>query len=75
MDMGTARATLTTKLQASPAARVRFMNSLLGLLKDQGVDIDDAAAIKDLGLHLDLTDGKAWFDGSVASTNIITINH
>jgi hypothetical protein len=70
-----ARETLSAKLQSSPAARVRFMNSFLDLLKDQGVNIDDNAAIKDLGLHLDLTDGKKWFDGNVASTNIITINH
>lgn len=73
--MPNARETLSTKLQTSPAARVRFVNSFLELLKDQGVNIDDSAAIKDLGLHLDLTDGKKWFDGSVASTNIITINH
>ncbi len=70
-----AKEQLSTKLQQSPAARVRFMNSLLTLLKDQGVDIEDAKNLRDLGLHLDLTDGKKWFDGSVASTNIITINH
>lgn len=73
--MPNARETLSAKLQTSPAARVRFVNSFLDLLKDQGVNVDDAAAIKDLGLHLDLTDGRKWFDGSVASTNIITINH
>ncbi len=73
--MANARETLSTKLQSSPAARVRFINSFLDLLKDQGVNVDDAASIKDLGLHLDLTDGKKWFDGNVASTNIITINH
>lgn len=73
--MSNARQTLATKLQASPAARVKFMNSFLDLLKEQGVDIDNDAAISDLGLHLDLSDGKKWFDGSVESTNIITINH
>ncbi len=73
--MPSARETLSKNLVKSPAARVKFMNNFLDLLKGQGVDIEDASVLKDLGLHLDLTDGKKWFDGSVASTNIITINH
>jgi hypothetical protein len=75
VPMASARETLTKTLVASPAARVKFMSSLLDLLKTQGVDVADAATLKDLGLHLDLSDGRKWFDGSVASTNIITINH
>ncbi|WP_164116208.1 hypothetical protein [Sphingorhabdus sp. Alg239-R122] len=49
------------------------MSSFLNLLKEQGVDVDDDATIADFGLHLDLTDGKRWFNGSAASSAIITI--
>lgn len=70
-----AQATLKAKLTRSPVARVRFMTSLLGLLQDQGVDVENESVLKELGLNLDLSRGKEWFDGTSASTNIITINH
>ena len=48
---------------------------MLELLKKQGVDVENESVLKDLGLSLDLSNGRKWFDESVASTNIITINH
>ncbi|WP_175550280.1 hypothetical protein [Palleronia salina] len=49
------------------------MNSILSTMREQGVDVDSEAELKDLGLNMDLTDGHKFVDETVASTFIITI--
>ena len=65
-DAGALYGSVTTRDAAEAATEAGFTVNRGQVVLDR--------PIKDLGLHLDLTDGKAWFDGSVASTNIITIN-
>ena len=71
--MPTARETLKRRLVHSPAARITFMNSLLSAVREQGIDVDNEAEMKDLGLNFDLSDGEKFFRESLASTIVITI--
>jgi hypothetical protein len=60
-------------LAANPAARARFVADLLGMLERQGVNVNDTAVLNSLDLNLDLRDGQAFVDGTLASSAVITI--
>lgn len=64
---------LSARLENSTAARVKFLSDLLTLLKDNGVNVDDANVLKSLHLDFDLADAAKFKKGLAASTVIITI--
>jgi|Laugrespbdmm15sd_2_1035082.scaffolds.fasta_scaffold03183_4 hypothetical protein len=64
---------LGTRLKTSTAARAKFLSSLLDTLEKNGVDVTDENVIKELNLHLDLTNGEAFVKGLAASTVVVTI--
>ncbi|MGW3725000.1 hypothetical protein [Streptomyces sp. F001] len=45
------------------------------MLEKSGVDVQDQAVIDALGLNLDLRDGQAWVDETLASSAVVTIIH
>ena len=71
--MADALSSLRSKLQTDQNARTKFAEGLKRLIKEQGLDADDTATLKSLGIK-DLDVAKASFLRDVGdSTVIITI--
>jgi hypothetical protein len=64
---------MTERLLATPAARAAFLADPLSMLEANGVNIRDPNVLNQLDLETDITDGRRFVDGSVASTNIVTL--
>ncbi len=64
---------LKAKLETNPAARAKFLADLLGMLENNGVDVNDANVLKSLDLNMDLSDGPKFVAGLKASSIAITI--
>ncbi|WP_129800569.1 hypothetical protein [Streptomyces sp. F001] len=66
---------LRANLIASPVSRAKFIANVFDMLEKSGVDVQDQAVIDALGLNLDLRDGQAWVDETLASSAVVTIIH
>ncbi|TYL71018.1 hypothetical protein [Bradyrhizobium cytisi] len=58
-------------MSTNPAARAKFIVGILGILEEQGVDINDPAVLKKFGVHIEIPEKN--IPPSVMSTNIITV--